>query len=135
LLICIVTILLGGSIIGLLTYPFIFILLALSTLGITMLLAPLATTVSDITSIWSFVGTFLLLVTPIFYALDTASLVRAFNMVNPLFLYIELAREMLLYGTVQHPSILIFALCCSIIIPALGLSVFNARKKRIAELL
>lgn len=133
ILVCIVTLLLGGNILGLIAYPFIFILLALTTFGITIVLAPLATAVSDIASIWAFVGTLLLLSTPIFYVLEPTSIMYTLNLVNPLFAHSNVARDLLLYGTLQQPLVLLTVCAYSIGLPLLGISMFTKQKKHIAE--
>ncbi len=134
LLICIGVIVLGVNISGLFIYPFIFLMFSMFTFGVTILLAPLAIFILDINNIWQFAGTFLFLSTPIFYVLPETNILYIFSMANPLFIYIELSREIFLFNKINS-VLLLSAISFSICIPILGILFFRIQEKRIAEYL
>lgn len=131
----IIMIFLGSSLYGIVFYPLLFILLFLFTLGISFLFSSIAVYFTDLDNIWLFVSYLLWLATPIFYEIGNQGRLLLFNMFNPLFYFITLGREIIIYSRVPELWILGGALFYSAISLTVGLFVFRRLKNGFAEMI
>jgi len=123
------------SLIGFLFYPLTFILFILMTIGISFVFSTIGAYVNDLDNIWVIASQLLLLATPIFYNINPGSLIYQVNLFNPLFYFLDITRELIIYH--QAPSLFLTLMFiassfCSLLI---GILVFNKHKRKFAELL
>ena len=83
---------------GFLLYPLIFGLFFLLTLGISFIFAAIGAYVNDLDNIWIIISQLLLLATPVFYSISENSLIYKVNLLNPLFYFLEISRNLLIYN-------------------------------------
>lgn len=88
--------------IGLLFYPIILFLLVIFIYSWSLILATLTTLMIDIGHFWRFISPLLLFITPIFYSIENQPFLLTLNLFNPLYYFVTLTREIVLY---QQPSI------------------------------
>lgn len=104
-----------------------------SLIGISFIITTIGVYISDITNVWNIVSQILLFITPIFYVLKPGTELATFNYFNPLYYFITLARDSLMYGRVDG---FIFMISCGLTATSLvvGIIVFERNKKKFAEL-
>lgn len=119
---------------GLLLYPLLLLIFALLTLGISLIFATIGAYISDLDNIWVIVSQLMLLATPIFYIAPKGSLIYNINLFNPLFYFLEAARDLIIAGTIATNEIaVLFFLGTALLL--LGGYIFGKFKKKFAELL
>lgn len=129
--------LVGGSLRwfpGFLGYAGAFLLLAVFTLGLSLGLSVVGVYVNDLRNVWGVASQFVFFVTPIFHAPAPGSLLYSANEWNPLAQVMGLARETLVYGRAPSLGTWGTAALSSFLTLAVGLAVFESRKRRLAEL-
>jgi ABC-type polysaccharide/polyol phosphate export permease len=125
----------GVSLKGIIFYPIILILLSIFILGISLFLSSVAVYFIDLENIWAFTSRLLWFATPIFYSVGGQTKLFYFNLLNPLFYFITVSRDILIYQK-QPPFIIFIILALFALISLLiGSIIFNKLKNRFAELL
>lgn len=120
---------------GFILYPIIFGLFLLLTLGISFIFATIGVFISDLSNVWAIISQLLFLATPIFYNIEPASLIYKVNLFNPLFYFLEISRNLLIYGHYSSFFLLITMALSSFFFLFVGLFIFRKYKKKFAELL
>ncbi|MBD3319982.1 MAG: hypothetical protein GF350_02700 [Chitinivibrionales bacterium] len=120
---------------GILLYPLVLAPFCLFTAGIAFMLCALTAYIVDLENIWLFASRLLWFFTPIFYAIESGSRLHALNAYNPLFHYISIAREMIIYGHIPAWWNVAAATGYALLSLAIGLAVFNNLKSKFAELI
>ena len=121
------------SLIGLLFYPIIFLFLLFFTLGISFILATIGVYVSDFNNVWDVFVRLLWFFTPIFYFAAEGTLLYKLNLYNPIFYFITIAREIVVYSRFPEYSFIAIAVIMSLVIFLLGVEVFMKNKSKFAE--
>ena len=109
------------------------ILFTISLIGISFIITTIGVYISDITNVWNIVSQILLFITPIFYELKPYTGLEVFNHYNPLYYFITLARDTLIYGRVDM-IVLVVTVAFSSVTLLIGNFVFNKYKIKFAEL-
>ena len=104
-----------------------------SLVGVSFIVTTIGVYISDIANVWNIVSQILLFITPIFYVLKPGTELATFNYVNPLYYFIRLARDSLIYGRVEG-SVLVITCGFGAVSLVMGMFVFNRNKKKFAEL-
>lgn len=123
------------SALGFLFYPLIFGLFVLFTLGISFIFATIGVFVSDLSNVWAIISQLLFLATPIFYNIEQASLIYKVNLFNPLFYFLEISRNLLIYSRPSSFFLTAVMTIASFFFLFIGLFIFRRYKKKFAELL
>jgi lipopolysaccharide transport system permease protein len=123
----------GVSLVGLLFYPIIFGLFCLLILGLSFAFSTIGVYANDLGNVWVVIGRMLFFLTPIFYAPSGEGAVFLFNRINPLFQFINLARDVMVYGAWPATTNLAYVLSLSVLTFLLGLSLFQRYKRSFAE--
>ncbi len=118
---------------GLLYYPFILIFLSIFTLGVSFALCALTAYVSDLENIWNFALRLLWLATPIFYASEGILGISILNKLNPMYYFITVARETIIYQHNPDSFLILGMVGYSIISFFTGLWIFTHLKSKFAE--
>jgi len=133
LLLVIMMIFYGNSIISLVFYPLIFILIVSFVFGISLLLSTIVVFFRDIENIWKMFVRLLWFATPVFYGVVPGSLLYRFNQYNPLFYYISLVRDVIIYQIFPETRIIIITIFFSLFFLFLGIYIFNKFEGFFAE--
>ena len=114
-------------------YPIIFLFFFLFVLGFSFLLATLGVYLIDLNNIWQVGGRFLFFATPIFYAMPKNTWLFTLSAFNPLYHYIGIARDIIIYGStpVFYGMFLVSAISVAIFLASLF--VFKKNKSKFAE--
>ncbi len=123
---------------GLALYPIIFFIFCAFTLGVSFFVATLSVYISDFGNLWRIFTTLLWFATPIFYApemVSKAGLPVSFNYLNPLYYFITLAREIVIYGKTPEPHLLIGVLVFSLLFLIIGLFIFKKFEDGFVEMI
>ncbi len=106
--------------------PVAFIIIAMFTLGVSLMLSALAVYFEDISHMYGVGVLALLYLTPIIYPIEIVPMKFLWVIrINPLTQLFKLARDPVYYGTLPEPHIFFTSLAVSIITLLLGWLVFN----------
>jgi ABC-type polysaccharide/polyol phosphate export permease len=124
-----------GNVAGLLFYPLIFIIFALFSFGICLLLSAWVVYFTDLDNIWMFFVRLLWLATPIFYSIGGQAKLFVLNLFNPIYFFITLAREILIYNKAPELWLIFGAIFYTLSSLFLGIYIFNKLKDKFAEMI
>ncbi|MCG2711312.1 MAG: ABC transporter permease [Candidatus Omnitrophica bacterium] len=114
--------------------PLVVLLQSVFVLGLCLLSAAMHTMFRDVKYIVELILLVWFYATPIFYPLSfVPDNIRPFFLLNPLTVFINLYREILLQGKMAEPGLLFLAFALSIAFFALGMVVFIGKKKSFAD--
>jgi len=114
-------------------YPLIFFFFILFTTGISFILSVLGVYIGDLRNVWSVFSRLLWFATPIFYIADAQSLIGKVNLFNPLYYFIHITREVVIYQRAPHLVFGVLLMTVSSLVFIIGLYVFEKFKNRLAE--
>lgn len=117
----------------LLFYPVILIFFCLFVLGVSFVLASLGVYINDLDNVWRVFTTLLWFLSPIFYSVDIGGFSMNFNSFNPLFYFMTLSRDIIIYHSMPQKWIIVGALFFSFAVFIFGFLVFNKLKNKFAE--
>jgi len=123
------------SIIGLIYYPLILIFFCIFIFGVSLVLSAVTIYFADFENIWIFVSRLIWLGTPLFYSIDDQGQLFKVNLFNPVFYFITIARDLIIYSKVPETWMVLGAVIYSLISLLTGLLVFKKLKNKFAELL
>ncbi len=130
----IISVFFGIPITNLFIYPFIFILLFLFTLGVSFLVATIGAYFNDFNNIWSVLTRLLWFATPVFYSAKI-NLPFNFNIFNPMYYFITIARELIVYSTIPDSQLIVISVIFAFSSFIIGRLIFNKTKKKFAEII
>lgn len=122
-------------IIGILLYILILILMSLFVYGVSLILASLTVFFADINNLWTFFTRLLWFATPIFYAVGGQARLFTFNLFNPLYYFITVSRELVIYQRMPEWWLIGGMIGFILIFLVIGLIVFNKTKHKFAEMI
>lgn len=111
-------------------YPVILFFFCLLVLGVAFGLATVGVYASDFNNIWKFITQLLFFASAIFYSVGEVSMIFA---LNPIFCYLEIARDLIIYQQLPDILTLIVAFACSITALVVGYWIFRVHKNKFAE--
>lgn len=119
---------------GVCFYFIVLIFFCLFIFGFCLILSSLTVFFYDLENIWNFAVRLLWLATPIFYAIESQKLFYL-NLLNPLYYFITISREVVIYGKI--PSVWLFsgAFLCGALFLFSGLFIFSRLKNKFAEMI
>ena len=120
---------------GLIFYPVVFFLFAVFVFGMSLMLAAVHVYFIDLKNIWSFVSRLIWLGTPIFYSVGGQKRLMIMNLFNPVYFYITMARQLIVYQKIPSLWIMMGGVFYSLVFLAIGLFIFNRLKNKFAELI
>ena len=114
--------------------PIVILLQSIFVLGLCLFSAALHTMYRDVKYIVELILLVWFYATPIFYPLSfVPDNIRPFFLLNPLTVFINLYREILLYRQIPEAGLLFLALVLSMTFFALGMAVFLGKKRSFAD--
>lgn len=112
-----------------LLFPIPILLLLIFSIGIGLILSALSVYFRDITHLYGVLCLAWMYATPIFYPVsELAPQIQTLIRFNPMFQYIDLFRQVLLYGCFPGKKVL-SCLACSLIMLTIGFTVFRKLQK------
>ncbi len=122
-------------IVNIIFYLPILLCLTLFLYGFALVLASLTIYFMDLENIWAFMVQVLWFLTPIFYAAELNSHIFFVNLFNPMYYFITLGRQIIIYTS--HPSTWLLAgmLGYTILMLFVGQLIFSRLKQKFSELM
>jgi len=116
--------------------PLVFVPLLFLTMGFTWFFAASGVYFRDLSQLSGFVSTILMFLSPVFYPLSAIpEAYRSFFYLNPLTYFIEVSRELLVFGQLPSPVHLGFCYAISFSIAWLGFAWFQKTRRGFADVL
>ena len=115
-------------------FPFLFIYL-IFVYGFSLILASINVYFVDLENIWSFFVRILFFATPIFYAIEGQSRLMIINYFNPVYYFINLFREVLIYNRLPELFVIVGCFSFAIFFLFLGNFIFNKLNKKMNEMI
>ncbi len=103
--------------------------------GSSLLLASLTVYFVDLDNVWNFAVRIIWFGTPIFYAVENQTRLFAISQANPMYYFINSARDLIIYGQIPSAHMMIGSICFGLGSLTLGTIVFRNLKYRFAELI
>lgn len=113
----------------------IFFFLLLFVLGISFILATAGVYINDLSNVWSVFCRLLWFMTPIFYVMPPTPLLQKMSYVNPMFHFINISRDIIIYGKMPGVSTMLAMIFFSLLFLFIGMFIFKRSKSRFAELI
>jgi lipopolysaccharide transport system permease protein len=123
------------SIINFIFYPLILIFFIVFCFGIGLFLSSLSVYFIDLNNIWHFAVRLIWFGTPIFYAIEGQTRLFYLNLFNPIFYFITITREILIYNKIPELEMILGMISFTLLSLFIGLLFFNKLKGRFAELI
>jgi len=120
---------------GLLFYPLIFFFFLILTLGLSFIFATIGMYIYDFDNVWIILTQLLFFISPIFYVIKKGDFIYYFNLINPLFYFLTLARSAVINFTTAPLWIILGMFFFSFSSLIIGLLVFNRFKNKFTELI
>jgi ABC-type polysaccharide/polyol phosphate export permease len=120
---------------GVLLYPVIFLPFAAFAIGIALIVTTIGVFIEDFINVWSMVARLIWLATPVFYVAAPGTLAHYLNLLNPLSYFLNIARQIIIYGTTPSSLSVAIALASAAASLAIGLIAFKTFKKSFGEYL
>jgi len=133
ILLMIIALFLKQSIIGFVFYPIILLFFCFFVYGVCLFLSSFYVYFCDLENIWSYFSRLLWFATPIFYQIGGQNRLLIFNLFNPLYLFIDIFREAVIYLRTPSPSLIIAAITFTLLTLIVGTVTFNKLKYRFPE--
>lgn len=133
ILLVILGIFLKMNIVWFILYPIILIFFSLFTVGVSFIIATYSVYINDLKNVWSVITRLLWFVTPVFYVIPTYGWVHTLSMWNPMYHFINVTRDIIIFHRIIEIKTIVLAFVSSILVFAIGLYVFERNKSRFAE--
>lgn len=125
----------GGSLINIIFYPLVLIFLSFFILGASFILGAFAVYFVDLENIWLFVSRLLWFGTPILYSVNERSVLFFVNLFNPMYYFIGVARDLVVYSKIPELWMLVGAVGYSLLFLIVGIFIFSKLKNKFAEVI
>lgn len=116
-------------------YPVILVFFCLFCFGASLLLSSLNLYFFDLENIWVFVSRLIWLGTPIFYAIGGQNRLLFINLFNPMYYFITIARDIVIYMTMPEWWMIAGCAFYSLLFLMGGVLIFNKLKIKFAEMI
>ncbi len=131
-LLCCLMIYFHLSLVGLLAYPFLLFFLFLFIAGVSFLLATFGTFVADLQNAWQVLVNLVWFAAPVYYVVSKGK-VPLINVINPMFYFIDNARDIIIYRVMPDVNNVLIMVVLSLAFLLLGLFVFEKYKHTFPE--
>ena len=135
ILFIILALIFSSSVYGIVFYPLILIFLFVFIYGISLILSALTVYIVDLENIWAFLVKLIWLGTPIFYAIGGQTRLFYVNLFNPLYYFITMARDVVVYMKIPELWMIFAAIAYCLLFLFFGMLIFNKLKTKFAELI
>jgi len=121
------------SLFGLVYYFIIMFFFLIFLTGVSFLFSTIGAFISDFSNVWKFASQLLFFITPIFYAISPGDPNYFVNLFNPLFYFLTIFRQVVVYEKMPELWMVFVALGLSFGFLIIGFLVFQMFKKKFAE--
>ena len=121
------------SVFGIFYYLILLFFLSIFSLGVSFIFSALTVYFADFGNIWNFVSRLLWFVTPIFYAIEGQTELFYANLLNPLFYFISISRDIIIYSKIPQLWMVFAVIFYSFFFLFAGIFIFNKLKYKFAE--
>lgn len=135
ILFIIIALILGVNIKGMIFYIPIFFFFCMFIFGCSLIIGSFYIYFADMEFIWQFFSRLVFFATPIFYSATGMKWTFILNLFNPLYYFITIARDIIIYNKTPDNFLIIGAVLFSVTFFVLGLAIFHKLKVKFAELL
>lgn len=118
---------------GLLFYPIIIFTFMIFSYGLSLLISALSVYFMDLKNIWSALTQALWFLTPIFYTASDHLVIFVFNIFNPVYYFITIGREVIIYNRMPELWLIAGALGFAALSFITGWAVFSRLKYKFSE--
>ncbi len=125
----------GVGLKGLLLYPLILIPFTVFIFSASIILSSLYVYFVDIENIWAFLSRILWFATPIFYSTEPGTRLYTVGLLNPLFYFLTVARDVVVYGQTPETWLIAGGVGYTLITLLIGTILFKKLDKRLPELI
>lgn len=122
------------SLFGLFYYFIVLIFFLIFLTGASFLFSTIGIHISDFKNVWGFATQLIFFITPTFYAIKPTDTNYFINLFNPLFYFLTIARELVIYERMPELWMIFTAIGISTGFFIIGLLVFEKYKNKFAEL-
>ncbi len=126
---------LDGPLIGIIFYPLILAFFGVFIFGFSLMLSSLTVYFVDLENIWGFFVRLAWLGTPIFYSIGGQDKLFVANLLNPLYYFITVSRDVIVYSRLPELWLVLGAMFYSFFFFLIGLLIFNKLKTKLAEMI
>lgn len=123
------------SIFGIFYYFILLIPLCFFVFGVSLILSSLTVYFVDLDNIWNFGVKILWFTTPVFYSIGDQIRLLCLNLFNPIYYFITIARELVIYQRIPENWVVFGAATYSLLFFFIGLFIFNRLKAKFAEMI
>jgi len=123
-----------NSLFGLIYYPIILLLFCIFIFGVSLILSAFTIYFVDFGNIWIFTSRLIWLGTPIFYSISGQDYITLVNLFNPVYYFITIARELIIYSKTPELWMVQGAIVYSFLVLFIGVAVFRRLKTKFAEM-
>ncbi len=124
-----------SSLAGLVFYPIILLFFCMFIFGACLILSSLTVYLVDLENIWFFGSRLIWLGTPIFYVIGGQTRLFYINLLNPLYYFITIAREIIIHSRIPELWMIFGAIGYSLLFLLAGMIIFNKLKVKFAEMI
>ncbi|OGJ13164.1 hypothetical protein A3K82_02040 [Candidatus Pacearchaeota archaeon RBG_19FT_COMBO_34_9] len=117
----------------LIAYPLIIAFFFIFVYGISLALSAFTVHINDTQNIWNFITKLLWFATPVFYEIGGQTRLFILNLINPLYYFITITRDTLVYNRMPEIWMVLMAGIFSICAFIIGWTIFNKTKEKFAE--
>lgn len=114
-------------------YPIILFFFCLFIIGVSFMLSVFSVYVTDLKNVWTVFTRLLWFITPVFYTIPTSGLIHTMCMLNPMYHFINITRDLLIFHRILDAKTFLFALVSSATFFIVGIVVFEKSKNKLAE--
>lgn len=118
----------------LLYFP-VLVIFSLFILGLSFILSSAAVYFADLGNVWNFVSRIVWLATPIFYAIGGQTKLFYLNLLNPIFYFISIARNLIIHNSIPSSWLIFGAIGYSFAFFFIGIFLFSKLKSKFAEMI
>ncbi len=123
----------GGNLVSVILYLIVLIFLSIFIFGFSLMLGAFAVHFADLENIWAFASRLLWFGTPIFYSIDGQTKLFIANLFNPMFYFISMARDVVIYSTMPELWMILGGIGFSFAFLTLGIIIFTKSENKFAE--
>ncbi|MFA5930789.1 MAG: hypothetical protein WC821_00590 [archaeon] len=125
----------NGSLLGILAYILIiFFFFSILNMGVSFIILVIGAYFPDFSNIWHLFTRLLRFVMPIFFIFEEKSFLYTLNLFNPVFYFLQITRDLVLFSKISDPFFIIVAFSSAIIIFIIGYLMFKKYNKYFPEL-
>jgi len=123
------------NVIYIIFYPIILAIFCLFIYGISLILSAISVFYIDVENIWIHFSRILWFVSPIFYLIENQKILMIINIFNPVYYFITVTREIVIYHTIPSLGIIFGLLFFTLLSVIIGTIIFYKLRHKFVEII